>query len=109
MGAERRVHPRADVGPDQCPSVLYRRLIEHSHTSNIHVHVGGPPPTQAYPYWVHCTGDIRSASFKVGDTLVHDRGYLTALDHPAVVAMAKKYSDRPGLDAGRKFAPPGGK
>lgn len=102
------VHPQADVGPQECPSVLYRRLIEHAHTSNIHVHVGGPPPTQAYPYWVHCTGDIRSASFKVGDTLVHDRGHLTALDHPAVVAMAKKYSGRPGLDAARKSSPPGG-
>jgi hypothetical protein len=91
------VHPQAGVGPHQCPNLLYRRLIEHAHSSNIHVHIGAPPPTPAYPYWVHCTGDVRSATFRVGDTVVHDRGRLTALDHPAVVAVAERYSGRPGL------------
>ena len=92
------VHPRAAVGPHQCPNSLYRRLIDHSHSSNIHVHIGAPPPTAAYPYWMHCTGDIRTATFRVGDTLVHDRGHLTALDHPNISAMAGKYPDRPGLN-----------
>lgn len=91
------VHPQAGVGSHQCPSILYRRLIEHAHSSNIHVHIGAPPPTQAYPYWVHCTGDIRSATFRVGDTVVHDRGRLTALDHPQVRAVAERYPGRPGL------------
>lgn len=90
------VHPQAGVDSDQCPNVLYRRLIEHAHSSNIHVHIGAPPPTQAYPYWVHCTGDIRSATFRVGDTLVHDRGRLAALDHPQVRAVAARYPGRPG-------------
>ena len=73
-------------------------MIDHSHSSNIHVHVGAPLDTDdSYPYWMHCTGDIRTASFKVGDTLVYDRGHLTALDDPAVVAIAEKYPDRPGL------------
>jgi hypothetical protein len=92
------VHPRAAVGPHQCPNPLYRRLIDHSHSSNIHVHLGAPPPTAAYPYWMHCTGDIRTATFRVGDTLVHDRGHLTALDHPNIIAMAGKYPGRPGLN-----------
>jgi len=91
------VHPQASVGPHQCPHIIYRRLIDHSHSSNIHVHIGGPPPTPSYPYWMHCTGDIRTATLRVGDTLVHDRGHLTALDHPAVFAVAAKYPDRPGL------------
>ena len=91
------VHPRATVAPHQCPNILYRRLIEHSHSSNIHVHIGAPPITPTYPYWMHCTGDIRSATFRVGDTVVHDRGHLTALDHPAVHAIAEKYPGRPGL------------
>jgi hypothetical protein len=39
------VHPQAAVGPHQCPNILYRRLIEHSHSSNIHVHIGAPPVT----------------------------------------------------------------
>ena len=92
------VHPQAAVGPHQCPNILYRRLIEHSHSSNIHVHIGAPPATPEYPYWVHCTGDIRKPTFRVGDTLVHDRGHLTALDHKAVLAIAAKYPNRPGLD-----------
>jgi hypothetical protein len=103
------VHPQAAVAPHQCPSVLYRRLIEHSHSSNIHFHIGAPLPpwlpTQpavqsnaSYPYWMHCTGDIRTATFRVGDTLMHDRGHLTALDHPAVRTIAARYPERPGLE-----------
>ena len=91
------VHPQAAVAPHQCPNILYCRLIDHSHSSNIHVHIGAPPPTSDYPYWMHCTGDIRTATFRVGDTLVHDRGHLTALDSPAVLAIAAKYTGRPGL------------
>jgi hypothetical protein len=96
-GIHSGVHPQAEVGPHQCPHPLYRRMIEHSHTCNIHIHIGSPPPTPNYPYWMHCTGDVRSATWQVGDQLVHDRGRLTALDHPSVRAVAAKYPDRPGL------------
>jgi hypothetical protein len=92
------VHPQAMVAPHQCPHVLFRRTIEHSHSSNIHVHIGAPPAIPSYPYWMHVTGDIRTATFRVGDTVIHDRGHLTALDHPAVIAMAAKYPGRPGLE-----------
>jgi hypothetical protein len=88
------VHPRAAIAPHQCPNILYRRLIEHSRSSNIHVHIGGPEATSDYPYWMHITGDIRNATLRVGNTLIHDRGYLTALDHPAVKAIAAKYPGR---------------
>lgn len=91
------VHPQAIVGAHQCPSLIYRRLIEHSYSSNIHVHIGAPNATATYPYWMHCTGDIRTATWRVGDTLVHDRGHLTALDHPVVRSIAAKYPDRPGV------------
>ena len=91
------VHPQAAVMPHQCPNILFRRIIEHSHSSNIHVHIGAPPAIPSYPYWMHCTGDIRTATFKVGDTLIHDRGYLTFLDHPVVCTVAEKYPDRPGI------------
>jgi len=91
------VHPQAAVAPHQCPHILYRRLIEHSHSSNIHVHIGAPEAGPSYPYWMHITGDIRTATFRVGDALIHDRGRLTALDHPAVLAIAAKYPGRPGL------------
>jgi hypothetical protein len=92
------VHPQAFIGPHQCPNILYRRLIEHAHSSNIHVHIGAPPATADYPYWMHCTGDIRTATFRVGDTIVHDRGYLTALDHPKVREIASQYPGRPGIN-----------
>ncbi len=92
------VYPQAMVAPHQCPHVLTRRTIEHSHSSNIHVHIGAPPAISSYPYWMHITGDIRTATFKVGDIVIHDRGHLFALDHPAVKAIAAKYPGRPGLE-----------
>jgi len=55
------VHPQARVAAHQCPSVLYRRLIEHSDSRNLHVHVGSPKATPQYPYWPHITGDVRQA------------------------------------------------
>ncbi len=91
------VHPQAVIAPHQCPNVLHRRLIEHSHTCNVHVHIGAPPATVDYPYWMHITGDIRNPTFRVGDTLVHDKGHLTALDDPKVIEVAAKYPGRPGL------------
>lgn len=91
------VHPQANIGAHQCPNILYRRLIEHAHSSNIHVHVGAPPATADYPYWVHCTGDIRTATFQVGETVIHDRGFLKALEHPKVIEIANKYPGRPGV------------
>ena len=92
------VHPHAHVEPHQCPSASYRRLIDHSHSSNIHVHIGAPPPAERYPYWMHCTGDIQGATWRVGETMIHERGRLTALDHPAVLALAAQYPDRPGAE-----------
>lgn len=92
------VHPHAAVAPHQCPSVLYRRIIDHSHASNIHFHIGGPPATKEYPYWMHITGDTRTATFRVGKNLVHDKGILTTLTDPAVIAVAKKYPGRPSLN-----------
>ena len=57
-GIHTGVHPQAVVGAHHCPSLLYRRVIDHSHACNIHFHIGAPPPTKEYPYWFHCTGDI---------------------------------------------------
>ena len=91
------VHPQAIMCSHQCPNVLHRRMIEHAHTCNIHVHVGAPAWTPSYNYWLHCTGDLRTATLRVGDKLVWDKGHLTALDDPAVLAVAAKYPDRPGL------------
>jgi hypothetical protein len=91
------VHPQAHVAPQQCSSILYRRLIEHSHSSNLHVHIGSPKATANYPYWPHITGDVRESTFVIGDAVVLDHGHLTALDNPAVLAIAAKYPGRPGL------------
>jgi len=92
------VHPQAIVGPHQCPNPLHRRTIEHSHTSNVHVHIGTPPSSEKYPYWMHVTGDIRCPSLKVGDAVVYDNGHLTALDSEGVKAVAARYPGRPGVE-----------
>ncbi len=95
------VHPNAGVSVEQCPSENYRRLIEHAHTSNIHMHLGAEHgDKKGYPYWMHITADIRNATWEVGGRLVHDKGYLTAMDHPEVLRVAAMYPDRPGLASG---------
>ena len=91
------VHPNAVVQDHQCPNVMYKRLIEHSHSCNIHVHVGSPGSNEKYPYWMHVTGDIRQATLKIGDTVVYENGYLKALEHPKVIEIEKKYPGRPGI------------
>ncbi|MBI5440705.1 MAG: hypothetical protein HY900_05765 [Deltaproteobacteria bacterium] len=96
------VHPQAFVSPQQCGHPLVTRIVDHSSTCNIHFHIGAPWPKPEYPYWLHITGDLRSATWRVGDDLVHDRGHLTALDHPNVKQVAAKYPDRPGLTPHRR-------
>jgi hypothetical protein len=91
------VHPYAVVPPQQCSNPIIQRLVDHSDACNIHFHIGAPWPQPEYPYWMHITGDLRTATWKVGDHLVHDRGHLTALDLPQVREVAAKYPDRPGL------------
>ncbi len=91
------VHPNAHVEKYQCPHDLHRRLINHSHSSNIHFHLGSAPAVESYPYWVHVTADVQHATLKVGDKLAYDNGYLCALDDPDVIAVAAKYPGRPGL------------
>jgi len=91
------VHPHAEVEPHLCPSPLYRRLIEHSNSRNLHVHIGSPQATKDYPYWMHVTGDIRSPTFSVGGNLIHDCGRLTILDSSVIKEIAAKYPGRPGV------------
>jgi hypothetical protein len=93
------VHPCAVVAPQQCDHPLIRRVVDHSESCNIHFHIGAPWPRPEYPYWLHITGDLRAATWRIGDHLVHDQGHLTALDHPKVKEVAAKYPDRPGLTA----------
>ena len=92
------VHPCPQAGPQQLSNPLHRRIVEHSGTNCIHMHIGAPWPNEKYPYWLHITADILDATWRVGDTLVLDRGYQTALEDPAVLEVAAKYPDRPGLN-----------
>jgi hypothetical protein len=95
------VHPHAHVTPEQCPNIAYRRMIEHAHTSNIHMHLGAEHGDKKnYPYWLHITGDIRRPTWKVGDKLLHEDGYLTALNSPEVRAVAAHFPDAPPLPTG---------
>ena len=45
---------------------------------------------------MHVTADIRDATWRVGEHLVHDRGRMTALDHPDVLAVAANTPADPG-------------
>ena len=93
------VHPQARVESRECPNPLYRRMVEHGGCGFVHGHIGRMPVAKGagYPYWLHITADIPNATWRVGESLVHDRGHMTALDHPEVLAVAAKYPGRPGL------------
>jgi hypothetical protein len=77
--------------------VSRRRWIEHSHTCNIHLHLGETPRQPDWPYMLHVTADLRQSTLKVGDHVVYDRGHLLALEHPDIKALAQRYQGRPGI------------
>jgi len=91
------IHPNAKVTDAECPNAIYRRIIDHSHSSNLHWHVGSAPANEKYNYYPHITADIRNATLKVNDKLVYDNGYLMCLQDPEVLKIAAKYPDLPGV------------
>ena len=91
------IHPNARVRDDQCPNAMHRRVIDHSHSSDLHVHIGSCPSSERYAYYPHITGDIRNATLTVNDALVYDKGHLCCLEDPRVLAVAAKYPGRPGV------------
>ena len=96
------VHPQPFVAPQHCNNPLIQRVVDHSASYCIHFHIGTTRPAtwprKEYPYWIHMTGDLINATWKVGDQLIHDRGHMTALDHSNVKEVAAKYPDRPTLE-----------
>ncbi len=91
------IHPNAKVTDAQCPNAIYKRIIDHSHHSNVHWHVGSAPANENYNYYPHITADIRNVTLKVNGTLVYDNGYLMCLQDPRVLEVAAKYPDLPGV------------
>jgi hypothetical protein len=91
------IHPNAKVTDAECPNAIYKRIIDHSHHSNVHWHVGSAPANDNYHYYPHITADIRNVTLKVNDTLVYDNGYLMCLQDPRVLEVAAKYPDLPGV------------
>jgi hypothetical protein len=91
------IHPNAKVTEDQCPNAVYRRIIDHSHTSNVHWHLGSAPANEKYNYYVHITADTRNCTLKINDKLVYDNGYLMCLQDKRVLEVAAKYPDLPGV------------
>lgn len=91
------VHPCAVVPPQNCNNPMVQRIVNHSDACNIHFHIGAPWPNKKCPYWVHVTGDIRNATWKVGDAFVHKNGRLMCLDNQRIRDIEAKYPGRPGL------------
>ena len=91
------VHPNAKISEYECPNPLHKRIIEHAHTSNLHVHIGSAGANENYKYYTHITGDIRNATLKVGDQLVYEDGWLCCLDDPEVRRVEAKYPNLPGI------------
>ena len=90
------VHPHAKVDAQQCASESYRRVIEHCHSSNLHVHIGAPEPPKDYFYWMHCTGDTQTATWRVGDALILDKGQSHNIE------VRRSGPSRPSIRDGRE-------
>jgi len=93
------IHPNAQVPYYQCPNDLYRRIINHMHTSNLHWHLGSAGAAEGYPYYPHITADIRNADLIVNGVKVYDRGWLTCQEDPELKPILDKYPGRPGIPA----------
>lgn len=98
------IHPNASVSEQECASFDYRRIVDHSHTRNLHWHIGSAPGNEKYNYYPHITGDIRNPTMKVGDTMVWEDGYLCCLSDPRLAEVAAKYPGLPGVPARVKAA-----
>lgn len=94
------VHPNARITETQCPNILHRRLIDHSHMSNIHMHFGDllEPLPEYNNIGIHLTGDLQNSTWAVDGKAVIDQGYNMMLQHPRVLEVAARYPGRPGLD-----------
>jgi hypothetical protein len=91
------IHPNASVSEHECPNPLKRRWVEHSHTSNIHFHLGNVRATPEWNHMLHVTGDIRNSTWIVGGETLMEKGHLKVLDDPEIQAIADRYPDRPGI------------
>ena len=91
------IHPNAKVTKDQCPNDIYRRIIDHSHHSNMHWHLGSAPANEKYNFYPHVTADIRNCTLKIADKLAWDNGYMMCLQDKKVLEVAAKYPDLPGI------------
>lgn len=91
------IHPNAQVTKIECPNDVYRRIIEHSHTSSVHWHLGSAPANENYNFYPHVTADVRNCTLKINDQLVFDEGYMMTLQDPKLQEIAAKYPDLPGI------------
>jgi hypothetical protein len=91
------IHPNATVNETECPNADYRRIVDHSHTSNIHWHIGSAPGNEKYNYYPHITGDVRNSTLTVEGKLVFDNGWQCVLDDPRLAEIAAKYPGLPGI------------
>jgi hypothetical protein len=82
------IHPQAVVLPQQFENLIIQWAVSHSETCNIHF-IGAPWPRQEYHYWLYIPGDLRTATRRAGNHLIHDQGHMTASDHPRVKDKVK--------------------
>ena len=60
-------------------SPLIRRIVDHSASCNIHFHIGAPWPRPECPYWLHVTGDLGTATWRIDNHLVHDHRHFNGI------------------------------
>jgi hypothetical protein len=92
------VHPQARVTAVQCPDEEYREFIASFHTSAVHMHLGQGGRSNSFPFNLHTAAEVRGATLKVGEHVLHENGRLGVADDPRVREVAGRYTDRPSLN-----------
>lgn len=87
------MHSQSPVLPQQCDNPIIQWAVSYSETCDIHFDIGALGPRQEYDYWLYITGDLRTATRRTGNHLIHDQGRMTASDHPNVKEIAGIYLD----------------
>jgi hypothetical protein len=90
-------HPHALVSEQECPDPYYRAFVEHHGAHSMHFHLGNSHFAERYPYNVHVSAELKGATVKIGESVVYEKGRLTAFDHAEVLKVGARYPGRPGV------------
>ena len=84
------VNPVAQETAEMLRNKRLKRLVDHTDTGTVHVHICELPRCEQFPYRVHLTADLNDADLCIGDEYIVRKGHMAALDSEPVRDLAQK-------------------